>query len=83
MPPEIWQKQEYTKSCDAYEFGFIVYEIVTNDKPFENKNYFEIALNVANGGRPEFKKKLFQNLIKTLLKVVGHRIRMIDNHLMK
>lgn len=68
MSPEIWQKQEYTKSCDVYAFGFIVYEIVTNDKPYENKNYFEIALSVANGDRPEIKKtipKSYKNLIES------------------
>lgn len=67
MSPEIWEKAEYTKACDVYAFAFIVYEIITNLKPFSNLNFFQIPLQVHQGYRPEFKfeiPKAYRNLIE-------------------
>ena len=67
IAPEIWSKYEYTKACDVYSFALILYELMTNDKPFENLNIFTLSLNVSKGIRPQFKKNIpesYKNLIE-------------------
>lgn len=56
--PEILSNNEYSKSSDVYAFAYIVYEILTNNYPFNdisNKNqiYNEV---IINGQRPVIKK---------------------------
>lgn len=58
ISPEIWRKYEYTKAGDVYAFGFICYEIITNERPFEEVSIFQIMLNVLEGYRPQFKKPI-------------------------
>lgn len=58
MATEIWKKGEYSESSDVYAFGFFVYELVTNEKPFDHCNYFQIILKVQKGDRTEFKKTI-------------------------
>lgn len=67
ISPEIWEKQEYSKASDVYAFSLIVYEIITNLKPFENCNIYQIMMNVSKGDRPELNStipKSYQDLIK-------------------
>lgn len=67
MSPEIRDKAEYSKSCDAYAFAIYVYEIITNLKPFNKLNFFQIPVKVHQGIRPEFKfeiPKSYRNLIE-------------------
>lgn len=54
IAPEIWKKYEYSKAGDVYAFGMIVYEIITNEKPFSEVNIFQILSMVASGYRPKF-----------------------------
>lgn len=67
ISPEIWNKYEYTKSCDTYAFGIIMFEILTLENPFEKIDYFQLQIKVCQGYRPEFNSfpnKAFQNLIE-------------------
>ncbi|KAK8871844.1 hypothetical protein M9Y10_007587 [Tritrichomonas musculus] len=58
--PEVLQFNEYTKSSDVYSFGFIAFEILTNEIPFNgivNKNViFNEVVN--NASRPEIPSTL-------------------------
>ena len=36
VAPETWDKGEYSPAVDVYAFGFIKYEIMTNEEPFKN-----------------------------------------------
>lgn len=54
IPPEVWNKREYTKACDVYAFGMIVYEIMTLEKPFNGLSFYELLLKVLKGDRPKF-----------------------------
>ena len=66
MSPEIWTNGEYSKSSDVYAFAFIVFEIMTFEKPYSNINVFSLALKVKNSIRPEFKvyvPEAYKNLI--------------------
>lgn len=51
--PEIWKGEEYTKSSDVYSFSMIIYEILTNKKPFEKMSPFQVLTSVVQGQRPE------------------------------
>lgn len=67
ISPESWESQEYSKASDVYAFSLIVYEIITNLKPFENRNIFQIMMNVSKGDRPELNStipKSYKDLIE-------------------
>ena len=54
ISPEIWKSKKYTDACDVYAFALIIYEIMTNEKPFDGLNLYQIMLNVSSGARPQF-----------------------------
>ena len=56
VAPEIWKYNDYQKAGDVYAFSLIVYEIMTNEKPFKNiTNFFQIIAEIVNNkNRPEF-----------------------------
>ena len=49
MSLEIWSKAEYTKKGDVFAFGIIVYELMTNLKPFDNVNFYLLPVIVTKG----------------------------------
>ena len=54
--PEILSAQEYKKAGDVYTFAMIVYEIMTNEIPFEGFNQYQLFWEVThNDYRPKFK----------------------------
>lgn len=53
MAPEIWLSYEYTKAVDVYAYSLIVYEIITNKKPYNDMNIFMLCLKVTEQYRPE------------------------------
>lgn len=68
MAPEIWLNREYSKSSDVYAFLIILYEIFSNEKPFQNCGFYQILVNVSKGNRPEINEdvpKSFKTLIKS------------------
>ena len=67
MSPEIWIKAQYSNASDVYAFAFVVYEIITNKKPFYNWNFFQILASIQQGNRPEFDHPIpssYKNLIE-------------------
>ncbi|KAK8834412.1 hypothetical protein M9Y10_013322 [Tritrichomonas musculus] len=72
--PEVLSKNHYNSRSDVYSFGILMYEVITESKPFplfQEKNAMTINQFkenvVRNNYRPEFKspiKKSFQNLIE-------------------
>lgn len=68
MAPEV-KYTNYSPAIDVYSFSYIVYEILTGDKPFKNYNFYEIADKVINNGeRPKFTEKVpksYQKLLKS------------------
>ena len=43
---------------DVYSFAMLVYELLTNEEPYSNKNQMEIIESIMNGVKPEFKKAI-------------------------
>ena len=67
MSPEIWYEVKYTKSCDVYAFAMIVYEIITELKPFDKFSIFQIPIEIEKGYRPMIRKniaKSYKNIIE-------------------
>lgn len=54
ISPEIWEKYQYLKAGDVYAFAFIVYELMTTKKPFDNVNRNSLFVKILNGDRPSF-----------------------------
>lgn len=69
MAPEIWSSQNYSSASDVYAFSLIIYEIITNKKPFEGYTIYRLLMDVSkNGYRPEITDNIpecYQNLIKS------------------
>ncbi|KAK8842485.1 hypothetical protein M9Y10_026074 [Tritrichomonas musculus] len=66
MAPEIWNSYDYTKAVDVYAFSLIVYEIITNVKPFNGMNIYMICYKISKNYRPEIKDDV-PDCYKTLI----------------
>lgn len=67
--PEVLNSKDYSKSSEVYSFSLIVYEILTNEIPFENvknlNSLFEEVVKKSN--RPKIKIQMpscYKNLIE-------------------
>ena len=57
MPPETISNNESSQLGDVYSFGFIVFEILTNEEPFKNFSFLQIMTKVMiQGYRPNIKE---------------------------
>lgn len=54
MAPEIFETKECTKASDVYAFAIVMYEILTDTRPFKNIDMFQLYRKVTNGERPSF-----------------------------
>lgn len=61
MSPEIWTDMKYTTASDVYAFGVIVYELFSNERPFNNLDFFQIRSKVINGHRTAMCKLIPDN----------------------
>lgn len=62
-----WYETIYSTASDVYAFAFIVYELITLDKPYQDLNSFKIWKKVVEGGRPKIKSttpKCYKKLIQ-------------------
>ncbi|KAK8843878.1 hypothetical protein M9Y10_024956 [Tritrichomonas musculus] len=67
IAPELCGNSNHSKAGDVYAFGMVIYEILTNEKPFQNLNFLEILTKVASGNRPEITRAIndsYKNLIE-------------------
>ncbi|XP_034477773.1 mitogen-activated protein kinase kinase kinase 7-like isoform X2 [Drosophila innubila] len=53
MAPEVFNGQTFTKKCDVYSFGIILWEVMSRKRPFENKGNVHIHNLVLEGSRPD------------------------------
>lgn len=59
MAPEVALNEEYSKSGDVYAFGFIVFEILSNEIPFKDLSFSQFNNKVIKQGyRPEIKSDI-------------------------
>ena len=68
IAPELFGNSNHSKEGDVYAFSIIVYEIITNEKPFNNLNFFEVFTKVASGNRPEISAKISEPYKKLIEK---------------
>ncbi|KAK8847280.1 hypothetical protein M9Y10_019867 [Tritrichomonas musculus] len=66
--PELCGNSNYSKEGDVYAFGMIMYEILTNEKPFKNLNFFEVLTKVATGNRPSINATIMDSYSKLIQK---------------
>ena len=67
MSPENYYNSEYSEYSDAYAFGLIIYQLYTNEKIFDECNYFQVLVLIEKGYRPLFTKEIpssYKNLIE-------------------
>lgn len=66
--PEVLEFNMYSKSSDVYSFSLVVYEILTNEKPFSDiSNTSQIYHKIIKGERPIIKNTIpdrFKKLIE-------------------
>eukprot|EP00727_Mastigamoeba_balamuthi_P005171 m51a1_g14652 putative protein serine threonine (1032) ;mRNA; f:110388-114236 len=52
MAPEVLIGEPYSSKCDVYSFGIVLYELVTQTRPYsEFENNFALIRYVTDGGR--------------------------------
>eukprot|EP00798_Chlamydomonas_sp_ICE-L_P008396 gene8396-18290_t len=49
MPPEIWRNKAYSFTSDSWAMGCILYEMATNNVPFEARSMNELKSKVLKG----------------------------------
>ena len=68
MAPETLMDNLSNKASDVYSFGLILYELITNEIPFDGLNSYEIVKTVViKEKRPNFNKEIpscYRNLIE-------------------
>lgn len=68
--PEVLQNNEFSKAIHRYSFAFVVFEIMSSEKPFsEIENASQIFNEVVvKGRRPKSNKKIPQSYAKLIEK---------------
>lgn len=81
ISPEVYKKKKYSESSDVYAFSITIYEIITNEKPFNiaDDNFEKMKDIVLN------KKNVLFYLDKFLKKIrnswnSGHEVRENVHH---
>ena len=50
--PEVLKGRPSTEGADVYAFGVVLWEILHWSEPYVGKSSFQVAMDVAKGGRP-------------------------------
>ena len=62
MAPEIIMGKKYTEKADVYASGIILWEILTREEPYEEKEPMQIVVEVVNEGlRPTIRVELLDS----------------------
>ena len=62
IAPEVYKGEKYVSASDVFSFAIIVYEIITNQIPFEEYDKFQFVYAVVNKNvRPKIKKSIAYN----------------------
>ncbi|GBC07601.1 hypothetical protein RclHR1_07560005 [Rhizophagus clarus] len=57
VAPEVLRGGEFTEAADIYGFGMIMFEAISGEPPFTDREYdAELALAICNGLRPQIPK---------------------------
>ena len=43
------KEERYSKSCDLFSFGMVLWELTTHKLPFEGKSEFEVLTAIVDG----------------------------------
>lgn len=66
ISPEIFDKLAYSKASDVYAFGFLVYQLITNEKPFEQYTMYELLKKITQGVRPSIQSEVPEHYKKLI-----------------
>ena len=73
MAPEIIMGRKYTEKADVYAFGIILWEILTREEPYEEKEPMQIVVEVVNEGlRPTIRAELLDAPLVPLMRDCWH-----------
>jgi len=65
--PEVIRGEKYTEKADIYSFGIILWELLTRQQPYKERNFMGVGMDVLNGVRPSIPEscpKPFAKLMK-------------------
>lgn len=52
MAPEVMQYKPHNEKADIYSLGMVLYEMVTNQVPFDGLNQMQLLCSIINKERP-------------------------------
>ncbi len=52
LPPN-GTKARYTEKADVYSFGIVMWEVLTQDLPYQDQDMMHVAMGVLGGIRPQ------------------------------
>jgi serine/threonine protein kinase len=48
MSPEMWSGEKYSKKCDMWSMGVVLYELMALDRPFKGEGIKEVSVNIRS-----------------------------------
>ena len=70
MAPEVMRAEPYTLSADVYGYAIILYELTSNQLPFQGLNQAQVIRRVTKGERPPLPDKI-DNTLKQIIEKVS------------
>merc|ERR1712137_429131 len=64
MAPEVFARHNYTFAVDVYSLSIFLYELLTDEIPFEKSSSYEIPSLVTKGVRPVFGENISKPWVK-------------------
>lgn len=52
MAPEVIKQEASSKRCDVFSYGTVLWELVTNEVPFEGRSPYIVQRSIVEGERP-------------------------------
>ena len=77
MAPEVMKSEPYTLSADVYGYSIILYEMTSNQLPFQGLNPTQVMFKVVGNERPSLPDNIDNRLKQIIEKVKTPFIRIV------
>ncbi len=79
MAPEVMKSEPYTLSADVYGYSIILYEMTSNQLPFQGLNPTQVIVKVFGNERPSLPDNI-NNTLKQIIEKVNNFFLLLSSH---
>lgn len=66
MAPEVIKTQSYTEKCDVYSWGVLLWEMITRERPYSDREACQVIFAVIDGRRLQLPQKVHPIFLKLM-----------------